>query len=139
MESFDNDSTDPTPTSAGLGTGEEIAELDGHRRESSVAAARLLEMAGASADRLVADARAEADSLLGAARAEAERAAAELDQYRTEVLQELAQRQAATEARVRTLRQLESEHRSRLRRHFTEQLAQLDEIEPEVSLAAVPD
>ena len=139
MESFDNDWTDPTPTSAGPGTADELAEVAGHRRESSVAAARLLEMAAASADRLVADARAEADSLVGAARAGAERAAAELDQHRTEVLRELAQRQAATEARVRTLRQLESEHRSRLRVHFTEQLAQLDEIEPEVSLAAVAD
>ena len=117
----------------------DLASSDGNRRESSRAAARLLEMAAASADRLVAEARAEADSLVVAARTEAERAAAELAQHRTTVLRELAERQAASEARIRTLRQLESEHRSQLHRHFTEQLAQLEEIAPETPLAAVAD
>lgn len=115
------------------------ARSDDHRRESSVAAARLLEIAAANADRLVADAREEADSLVVAARAEAERVTAELDQHRTMVLRELADRQAAVEAKVRRLRQLESEHLNHLRRHFTEQLAQLEEITPEVPLAAVAD
>jgi len=134
---------------------------DDHRRETSVAAARLLEMASGSADRMVADARAEADSLVAVARTEAnslvavarteaerlaaelaarlEQQTAELDRHRTTVLRELADRQASTEAKLRTLRLLESEHRNELRRHFTEQLAQLEDITPEVPLAAVGD
>jgi len=115
------------------------ARADNHRRESSMAAARLLEMASFDAERLVADARAEADSLMAAARAETARVAADLDQYRSTVLRELADRQASTEAKLRTLRQLVSEHRNELRRHFTDQLAQLEDIAPEVPLAAVGD
>jgi cell division septum initiation protein DivIVA len=123
---------------------DEIEELDrarsdNHRREISMAAARLLEMASFDAERLVADARAEADSLMAAARAETARVAADLDQYRSTVLRELADRQASTEAKLRTLRQLVSEHRNELRRHFTDQLAQLEDIAPEVPLAAVGD
>src|SRR5690242_15323188 len=49
------------------------ADPDSARRESSLAAARLLEMATVNADQLVNDAKVEADSVLGAAQAEAER------------------------------------------------------------------
>lgn len=123
-------------------------QLDGNPRESSVASARLLEMAAVTADQLVTDAKAEVDSLMTAAHAEAEQLitasrseaervtaelargreqqAAELDQHRTTVLAEVTDRKAALEAKVELLRQLESEHRNRLRRHLTEQLAQLD-------------
>ena len=101
---------------------------DRSRRESSAAAARLLELATVNADQLVADAQAEA-----------ERVAAEVDEHRTTVLAEVADRKAALEAKLVSLRQLESEHRNRLRRHFTEQLAQLEEATPAAPLAAVAD
>lgn len=87
------------------------AHPDGNRRESSGAAARLLERAAVTADQLVTDAQAEVDSLMAAAHAEAE---------------QLADRKAGLETKVESLRQLESEHRNRLRRQFTEQLAQLE-------------
>lgn len=124
------------------------------RRERSVAAARLLEMATVNADQLLADARAEAASLVDAARAEADHLVAtsrdetdranrelterraqqarELDRHRTEVLAEVADRKAALEATIFSLRQLENEHQDRLRRHFTEQLNLLDAITPTV-------
>jgi len=139
MHELNDDWTDLKPTSIGLLRDDEIAEADGHRRESSVAAARLLEMAAANAEQLVADARAQADSLIVRALAEAERVTAEADQYRTALLRELAERQADTEARVRSLRRLADEHRLRLHDHFSEQLAQLDELEPEAPLLAVAD
>jgi cell division septum initiation protein DivIVA len=140
--------------------GVERGHADGNRPESSVAAARLLEVAAVTADQLVADAKAEAGSLMSAAhakaeelitdsRSEAERVtaelargkeqqAAELDQHRTTVLAEVADRKAALEAKVETLRHLESENRNRLRYHFAEQLAQLEDDTPAV-LRAVAD
>jgi len=134
---------------------------DGNRQETSVVPARLLEMAGNTADQLVADAQAEAGSLLSAARTEADRListgrceavrvmaelargkeqqAAELEQHRTTVLAEVADRKAALKAKVETLRQLESEHRNRLRRQYAEQLAQLEDDTPAVLRAVVAD
>lgn len=111
---------------------------DGERRESSVYAARLLERAAVNADQLVAEAetaaesmvsaaRIEAEQLLAAGRAEAERVTVEIDQHRTRVLAEVEDIKAGLEARIERLRQQENDNRSRLRRHFTEQLAQLDE------------
>ena len=121
------------------GITDERTDLDDQRRESSVAAARLLELAAADADRLVSDALAQADTLMARARAEAERVTAELEEYRNGVLRELADRQAATESKLRALRQLAGEHRSQLHRHFTEQLAQLEELSPDARLLAVAD
>ena len=111
---------------------------DGERRESSLYAARLLERAAVNADQLVAEAenaaesmvsaaRIEAEQLLAAGRAEAERVTVEIDQHRTRVLAEVEDIKAGLEARIESLRQQENDNRSRLRRHFTEQLAQLDE------------
>src|SRR3954453_7624520 len=124
-------------------------------RETSMAAARLLEIASMSADQLVteaqqeanatvataqldaermtATARAEADQVLAAAHAEAERVTgeahaerervtAELEAHRNGVLSGLADEQSALEGRLEHLREVEREHRERLRRHFSEQL-----------------
>jgi DivIVA domain-containing protein len=109
------------------------------RREGSAAAARMLELAADSADQLVAEAKAEAAALLADARAEAERETAELDRHRTAVLAELADEQAALEAKIAALRQQEREHRAFLRRHFADQLAQLEDAVPAAPLAAVSD
>jgi len=141
--------------------GVERGHPDGNRQETSVAAARLLEMAGNTADQLVADAQAEAGSLLSAAHTEADRLisasrfeavrvmaelargkeqqAAELEHHRATVLAEVADRKAALKAKVETLRQLESEHRNRLRRQYAEQLAQLEDNPPAVLRAVVAD
>lgn len=140
----------------------EQVSKDGDRRETSAAAARLLEMATINADQLVAEAQAEADALVTAARAEAEQLitssrtetervntelaqrkeqhAFELNQHRSTVLAEVADQKAAVQAEVDTLRKMESEHRNRLRRHFTEELAKLgDDTPPVVPLAVVGD
>ena len=109
------------------------------RREGSAATARLLELAADSADQLVAEAKAEAASLLADARAEAERESAELDRHRTAVLAELTDEQAALEAKIATLQQQEQEHRSFLRRHLADQLAQLEDAVPAPPLAVVAD
>jgi len=139
--------------------GPERGQPDGSRRDSSVAAARLLEIAAVTADQLVADAEAEvgslmsashaeAEELITASRAEAERVAAELargqeqqaaelDQHRATVLAEVADRKAVLEAKVERLRRLESEHWKRLRFHFAEQLALLeDDALPELRVVA---
>jgi cell division septum initiation protein DivIVA len=140
--------------------GVERGHPDGNPRESSVAAARMLEVAAVTADQLVADAKAEAGSLMNAAHTEAERLittgrsqaeqvaaelargkeqqAAELDEHRATVLAEVADRKAALEAKVETLRQFERDQRNRLRCHFTEQLAQLEDDGP-AALRAVAD
>lgn len=117
-------------------------------RDSSVAAARLLEIATANADQLVAEARAEAgavvagaraeaDQLSAAARDEAERVSAELDAHRQRVLAEVAGRKSTLESEVEGLRQLENESRDRLRAFFTEQLAQLEDSATAVDPVAV--
>ena len=51
---------------------------------------------------------------------------AELEQYRTTVLSELAERKNSLEAEVARLEQLEEEHRNRMRDYLTQQLAQLE-------------
>jgi DivIVA domain-containing protein len=114
------------------------ASHDGERRESSVYAARLLERAAVNADQLVAEAQNAADSLVGAARveaeqllavsrSEAERVTVEIDEHRTKVLTEVEDIKSGLEARIASLQQQEDDSRSRLRRHFAEQLAQLDD------------
>jgi len=142
------------------GAGVERGHSEGSRQETSVGAARLLEMAAVTADQLVADATAEAGSLMSAAHAEADQLitasrceaervtaelarakgqqAAELEHHRATVLAEVVDRKAALKAKVETLRQLESEHRNRLRRQYAEQLAQLEDDTP-AELRAVAD
>jgi cell division septum initiation protein DivIVA len=147
-------------TAMRMRTQEPRAERPDSRQESSVAAARLLEIAAANADRLAAESSAEAESLVAAARAEAEslrsaaqaeadallsgarvdaerltseldrrkeQQAAELEHHRTRVMAELSDKKAALEGQIAQLRQLEADHREHLRRHLTEQLAQLDQ------------
>jgi cell division septum initiation protein DivIVA len=116
-------------------------------------AARTLELAAVTADRLVADAEAEAASLVATARAEADvvletsreesrQAAAalartkadqiaELDRERDTALTGISAEKVALEAQVATLRQLQSDHRSLMRQHLTEQLSLLDAAVPE--------
>jgi DivIVA domain-containing protein len=117
-------------------------------RESSVAAARLLEMATVNADQLVCEAKAEAASLVAAANddaeqitssalAEAGRVSADLERHRESVLAEVAGRKAALEARVDDLQRLEAESRERLRGYFTDLLAQVqDSVVPVSPVAA---
>ena len=51
---------------------------------------------------------------------------AELDRYRTTVLGDLTERQAALEAEVARLQQLGQDHRNRMRSYLTQQLAQIE-------------
>jgi cell division septum initiation protein DivIVA len=117
------------------------------------AAGRMLELAATTADQLVTDAKAEAASLVTLAQAradelgetsrnEAHQAAAELartkaeqatalDSERATALAGLADEKAALEAQIATLRQMESDHRSQMRHHLTEQLSLLDTNLPE--------
>jgi cell division septum initiation protein DivIVA len=142
------------------------AEADrGHRvqtrAEPAAAAGRLLETAALTADQLVADAKAEAESLLSAARAEAadllttsraeaecvtaeaarqvEQQAAEVEEYRSRVLTDVAGTKARLEAQIEVLRQLEREQRNHLRGYFAECLAQLDEAAAPAALRAVSE
>lgn len=122
------------------------------------AAARVLEAATVVGDQLVADAQAEADALLATAREEAEalRAAThaevdvvtdalarhreeqvtELDRERHDALSALTEEKAALKQEIASLQQLESDYRARLRRHLSDQLAQLDAIAPAPPVAA---
>jgi cell division septum initiation protein DivIVA len=117
------------------------------------AAARMLELAAVTADRLVTDAETEAESLVTVAQARAdaileasrneadqvaaelartkEEQAAELDRERATALAGLSDEKAALEAQIATLRQVESDHRSQMRHHITEQLSALDATLPE--------
>jgi cell division septum initiation protein DivIVA len=117
------------------------------------AAARMLELAAGTADQLVADAQLEAESLVTTARARAdaileagrtqahkvaaeltrskEEQTAELDRERATAMAGLADEQAALEARIATLLQVQSDHRSQMRDHLTEQLSLLDATMPE--------
>jgi DivIVA domain-containing protein len=124
------------------------ANQDDQARASSVAAARLLEMATVNAEQLLAEARAEADALVTSARAEADqlaaagrdeaqrttseleerkqREAAELDRHRQAVLTEVEDKKLVLEGQVQDLQRIESDHRDRLGRYFTQQLAMLE-------------
>jgi cell division septum initiation protein DivIVA len=123
------------------------------------AAARMLELAAVTADRLVTDAETEAESLVTVAQARAdaileasrheadqvaaelartkEEQAAELDRERATALAGFSDVKAALEAQIATLRQMESDHRSQMRHHLTEQLSLLDatQLEPPAVLA----
>jgi cell division septum initiation protein DivIVA len=116
----------------------EHGHADRHRHESSVSAARLLEMATVNAEQLVAEATAEAASLLGSAHAvaeqlvmtshaEAERVRTELARHSEQRVAELDRQRGAVLVEVESLRQLERDHRNHLRDHFIEQLALLED------------
>jgi cell division septum initiation protein DivIVA len=117
------------------------------------AAARMLELAGITAERLVTDAQAEAESLVTVAQAKAEaileasgneanqiaaelarareEQAAELDRERATTLAQLCDEKAALQKNIAELRQLERNHRSHLHHYLTEQLSKLDASLPE--------
>lgn len=119
------------------------------RREASVAAARLLEIAARSAEqvaaesqataaRLLATARQEAEALHAGARTEADRLIAELDQrtqqqtadleqQREAVITEINHHETAWRARHQLLVRWEADQREHLRRYLTDQLAFLEE------------
>ena len=123
----------------------EPTEPDTVQETPTSVAARMLELAAVTADRLVTDAETEAESLVTVAQARAdaileasrneagqvaaelartkEEQAAELDRERATALAELADEKAALEAQIATLRQMESDHRSQMRHHLTEQLS----------------
>ena len=107
--------------------------------DGPTAATRVLELATVSADQLLAEARAQADQSLAAARTEADEIVAAAEQQRDTVLGDLADRQAELEARNEALAVQEVEHRERLREHFAEQLALLDDEEPAEPETAVDD
>jgi cell division septum initiation protein DivIVA len=118
-------------------------------RQSSVSAVRLLEIATVNAEQLVAEAQAEAGALVASARADADQLAAsardeaqrvtaelartrqqqeaELRDYRTSVLDEVAERKSRLQAQIERLETLERDNRTKLRSYFTEQLAQLED------------
>jgi vacuolar-type H+-ATPase subunit H len=155
-----DDTVSPTPVEAEYDEGADVAAEPTAPTESTTvreshlrSAARMIELASVTADQLVADARTEAESLvttaqakadeiLEASRTEAKQVAAELtrnkeeqtaalDHERTTALAGLAEEKAALEAHIATLGQLQSDHRSQLRQHFTEQLSLLDATAPE--------
>ncbi len=131
---------------------EEHAPITAEETPTS-AAARMLEVAAVTADRLVSDAEMEAESVVTTAQARAdaiveasrdeadqvaaelarskEEQAAELNRERVTAMTALSEEKAAIEAQIAMLHQMESDHRSQMRHHFTEQLALLDAPLPE--------
>ena len=118
-----NTHDDPKATASDAGLG-------GIAADGSRAAARLLEVAArnaeellaeakAKADRLTASAREEAIRLLNAARTEAQRVRADLEETRAQHSTEIAR-----------LQQVEQDHRDRMRRHFTDVLAEIEARPP---------
>jgi vacuolar-type H+-ATPase subunit H len=81
---------------------------------TSVAAARILELAERTADEYIADARRKADSMVSDAEKSARKSVKKLEAQRVDL-----------EARVTALRTFETEIRSRLTGYFQSQLADL--------------
>jgi len=130
---------DAPPPGPGAGSLVETAPLT--VSDAAGAAARLLEIAGRSADEVVAEAREQADSILSDARtaaqqleSEARAAADEIDSdasaRRSLILGELERDRAQLAADVEELRTFESGYRLRLRTYLAAQLAELDGAEP---------
>lgn len=115
----------------------ELAAGRGAAEGGSGAATRVLELATASAEQLVAEAKAQAEEMVASARTQADEVVAEAEQRRDAVLVELADRCDELEARNEALAVQEAEHRERLREHFAEQLAMLDDEDPAEPEAAV--
>jgi DivIVA domain-containing protein len=131
-----------------------------HRHETSVAAARLLEIATAEADHAASETRAEAEALLaaareesarllGAAQAEAARISdnlderrrqhtAEIERQRTAALAEIAHHETAWEARLHRFARREANRNASLRGYLTEQLARLD-LDPAVACEPITE
>lgn len=148
----------PTPVEDG---DSQVDDVDADQTEPPVtvqespmsAGSRILELAAVTAERLVADAHTEAESLVTTAQAKADailaassadareiaaklvrskdEQTAELDRERVTALAGLADEKAALEAQIATLRQVQTDHRTQLRAHLTEQLSLLDATVPE--------
>ncbi len=129
--------TDPAkPTSEPVVAGIDNAEP--HTvAAASVAAARLMELAGRNADQVVAEAEASAETIVSEARAQAQRLEqestskvetmqTEAGTRRRELMAELEAERDAIGAEVEHLRAFEREYRSRLKLYFSSQLAQLE-------------
>ena len=106
----------------------EIATRDAEELvgEARAEAASILATAQADADQLTAATRADATQVTSSARAEADQLLAETHAAAERMLSEVGERQAALEAEVARLKELEREHRDLMRSYLTEQLAQLD-------------
>lgn len=150
MTSFDQQSGESTtsPTDHDGAT----PGRDGGDGSASTNPSRMLEVAARTADELVANARTEAESLVASAQAaaqqigeasrdEAATMAAELSRTRAEQVAELESERAAAlgqladekanlEAEIATLREMEAEQRTHMRRLLNEQLSQLDAAPP---------
>jgi DivIVA domain-containing protein len=105
--------------------------------EASIAATRLLELAGNNADTLVLEAREQAEQIVGEAKSNAETLEAEAKERAEALEAETAERRAALmgqleeersglDSEIERLRTFEREYRAELRTYFEEQLASLD-------------
>lgn len=105
--------------------------------EASLAATRLLEIAGRSADQLVAEAEERADRIVGeakstaeqlesGARSRAEALETETEERRMTLVAGVEEEKARLDAEIDKLRTFEREYRAELRTYFAEQLAALD-------------
>jgi DivIVA domain-containing protein len=116
--------------------------------ESSIAAARLLELATRNADELMAEAKSDAERIVEQAKAEAERLAtesketadrvesdararagmleSETAERRAAMLGDLEEQKRQLGMEIDNLRAFEREYRSRLRSYFQQQLQELD-------------
>jgi cell division septum initiation protein DivIVA len=111
-----------------------IGDADAGQAGGTAAAARLLEVAATTADQLTSEARAEAEAAVAEARAEAHAVVTEA-RAEAEALTEAAfERTEAAAAQLDWLREVEGRHRDQLRRHFTEQLALLEDDAPALSV-----
>jgi vacuolar-type H+-ATPase subunit H len=149
MPSFEQDMSETTTPTQVEGGNALVGEVDAEsadpitvRETPTSAAARMLELAGVTADRLVIEAEAEAealvtgaqaraDAILEASRNEARQVAAELARERGTALAELRDEKSALEAQNAKLRQVASDHRTLMRHHLTEQLSMLDATLPD--------
>ncbi len=105
--------------------------------EASVAATRLLELAGRNADELVAEAQQSAEQIVGKARTDAEKLEADARARSQALDDEVAQRRqvvfgaletdkAELDREIENLRTFEREYRAELRTYFEDQLAALE-------------
>jgi DivIVA domain-containing protein len=105
--------------------------------QASVAATRLLELAGSNADQLVAEATAQAEQIVGEsrsraealeaeARSRAEALEAETEERRAQLFGDIEQEKSRLDTEINTLRAFEREYRAELKTYFEDQLAALE-------------
>ena len=105
--------------------------------QASVAATRLLELAGSNADQLVSEAQAEAEQIVdqsrsraeameAEARGRAEALEAETEERRASLLGDIEQEKVRLDNEIEALRTFEREYRAELKTYFEDQLAALE-------------